>query len=183
MLDRAGIAKGLGRQVRRAAALLSARRAAWLRRARAVSARLVDRLPFVYSTSRLLDVVADRWRCQLNENAKTLCHTSLLPEHNHNEIVGMGCPEAVATRTVLLMLFDRGTHPRTARRMEHLLDITRSGYERALRLDAEGESEMERVFSLVMLGDMVSVELARRRGVDPLPVARIDELKRRMQRD
>jgi hypothetical protein len=38
------------------------------------------------------------------------------------------------------------------------------------------------MMSLVMLGDLVSVELASQLGVDPVPVSRIDELKRRLAR-
>ena len=49
-----------------------------------------------------------------------------------------------------------------------------------MRLESEGRSRLARMFSLVMMGDMVSVELARLRGVDPVPVARIAELKRLM---
>jgi hypothetical protein len=34
----------------------------------------------------------------------------------------------------------------------------------------------------VMLGDLVSIELATRRGVDPLPVERIESFKRELGR-
>ncbi|MBN2537357.1 bifunctional phosphoglucose/phosphomannose isomerase [candidate division WOR-3 bacterium] len=181
VLEHAGLGEFRG-QLDEAVGLLAARRDAWRRRAVTLAARLVDRLPLVLSTSRLLDCAADRWRCQLNENAKVICHTSRLPEHNHNEVVGMGRPAELAQRTVIIGLLERETHPRTSLRLRHVLAIARDGYEQAVRLRAEGRSPLARVLSLSMLGDLVSVELARLTGVDPMPVRRIDKLKRRLAR-
>jgi glucose/mannose-6-phosphate isomerase len=45
------------------------------------------------------------------------------------------------------------------------------------RVETRGETAIERVISLVLLGDLVSIYLATLRGVDPGPVRMIDELK------
>jgi len=181
-VERVGLSPSWRAALDEAVALLVARRGAWLRQATTLARNVAGNLPVVYSTARLLDAVADRWRCQLNENAKTLCHTNVLPEHNHNEIVGMGVPAYLARRSVLIGLFDPTTHPRTALRFRYALDITRGSYRRAFELHAEGRSALARVLSLVMIGDLLSVRLARERGVDPMPVERVAELKRRMAR-
>ncbi len=183
VVERLGLARGFGKDLNEATSLMVERRKQWLCRARAIARKLEGRLPVVYSTSRLLDAVADRWRCQLNENAEVMCHTNVFPEHNHNEIVGMGAPDFLAGRTALLVLLDRTTHPRTRLRLGHVLSITKAGYATAFRLETEGRSALARIFSMVMLGDLVSVELARLRGVDPTPIPRIDELKRRMAQE
>ena len=47
----------------------------------------------------------------------------------------------------------------------------------SFRLETRGETAVERVISLVLLGDLVSIYLATLRGVDPGPVRLIDELK------
>jgi glucose/mannose-6-phosphate isomerase len=47
----------------------------------------------------------------------------------------------------------------------------------ALRVEARGESRLERVLSLVLLGDLVSVYLATLDGVDPTPVEPIERFK------
>lgn len=155
-------------------------RNSWLARTAAIARYLVGRLPLVYSTSRALDAVADRWRCQFNENAGVLCHTSSFPEHNHNEIVGMGRPASPGKQTVVLALLDRETHPRTRFRLETVLGITETSYVRALRLESEGNSRLARVLSLILMGDLVSVFLARLSGKDPMEIGRIDALKRQM---
>lgn len=181
-LERLGVCHSYRKDIEETVGLLERRKQAWRRRARSLAGIIRDRLPIVYSTSRLLDAVAERWRCQLNENAKVMCHVNAFPEHNHNEIVGMGAPEFLPKRSVVVALVDSGTHPRTRLRLGHVLDITRGTYARAVTLESNGESALARVFSLLMLGDLVSVELAALRGVDPMPVTRIDELKRRMAR-
>jgi glucose/mannose-6-phosphate isomerase len=143
---------------------------------------MAGRLPMVYSTSRLLDAVADRWRCQLNENSGVLCHTSVLPEHNHNEIVGMGGPKHPGRHNVVIALLDRETHPRTRFRLESVLGIAAQSYDLAMCIESDGTSRLARVFSLVMLGDLVSVELARRLGKDAMEIDRISRLKELMGR-
>jgi glucose/mannose-6-phosphate isomerase len=179
-LERLGVCEVRPRRFEEAVRLMRARRRSWLGRARTIARHLFGQLPIVYSTSRMLDAVADRWRCQLNENAGVLCHTNVLPEHNHNEIVGMGRPEHPGSQNVVVALLDKETRRRTRFRLESVLDITADAYSLALRLESEGRSRLARVFSLIMLGDLVSVELARRLGKDAMAIDRIVELKRRM---
>ena len=179
-LERLGICESHQRGLEEAVRLMRSRRKSWLVRARTMAKHINGRLPLVYSTGRMLDAVADRWRCQLNENAGVMCHTNCFPEHNHNEIMGMGCPRHPGRNTVVVALLDRETHPRTRYRLESVLDINAETYQLAMRLESEGRSRLARIFSLVMLGDFVSVELARLVGKDAMEIKRIDELKRRM---
>ena len=51
-----------------------------------------------------------------------------------------------------------------------------------IRLETEGETRTERVLHAVMLGDLVSIELANARGVDPMPVEGIESFKRELGR-
>ena len=50
------------------------------------------------------------------------------------------------------------------------------------RLETEGESRAERLLWAVMLGDLLSLHLAARRGVDPTPIEAIDRLKEELGR-
>ena len=52
----------------------------------------------------------------------------------------------------------------------------------SFRLETRGQTSIERVISLVLLGDLVSIYLATLRGVDPRPVALIDELKEELSK-
>ena len=179
-IERLGVCEGHQSGLEEAVRLMRGSRRSWLVRARTIAKHIDGRLPLVYSTSRMLDAVADRWRCQLNENAGVLCHTNSFPEHNHNEIMGMGRPKHPGRNVVVIALLDRETHARTRYRLESVLDITEEAYYLAMRLESEGRSRLARIFSLVMMGDFVSVELARLLGKDAMEIERINELKRRM---
>jgi glucose/mannose-6-phosphate isomerase len=50
------------------------------------------------------------------------------------------------------------------------------------RLETRGQTSIERVISLVLLGDLVSIYLAALRGVDPGPVTVLEDLKDALSR-
>jgi len=180
VLSRLGVCRSYAPDIREAARLLRRRAATLGKQAGLLAWALRGSLPVVYSSSRLLDCVANRWRCQLNENAKVMCHTNVLPELDHNEIIGIGRPGFLRSRAVLVTLLDSGTHPRTRRRVRHTLAVTAGGFRRVLPLRSRGRSALARVCWLIALGDLVSCELARLNRVDPMAIARIDALKRLM---
>jgi glucose/mannose-6-phosphate isomerase len=76
-----------------------------------------------------------------------------------------------------VFLEDRGQHPRERRRFELTGDLIADGAEAVVRVETQGDSPTERLLWAVMLGDLVSLGLAARRGVDPTPIAVIDRLK------
>ncbi|MEO0108170.1 MAG: bifunctional phosphoglucose/phosphomannose isomerase [candidate division WOR-3 bacterium] len=168
------------KDLRRALNVLLMVRRRYCTRARTLARELAERLPVIYSTSRLLDPIADRWRCQFNENAKVFVHTNYFPELDHNEIVGLGSPAQLRPLTCLLVLSDPAAHERNSLRSKLTIDILKGTYTAAEFLVPDGESPLERVLSLLFLGDLVSVYLAQERNVDPMPVQRIDELKTRL---
>jgi len=120
--------------------------------------------------------VAYRWKTQINENAKLPAFSHELPELDHNELVGWDGAEEDAFAAVFLD--DRDLHPRVRQRIE----LTRAAIAPHAAgthvVESRGESRTERVVSLVLLGDLVSVYLAVLRGVDPTPVEALERLKR-----
>ncbi len=180
VFDRTGLAPRLASEVKSAVAILHARRRQLERRAVTVARFLHPALPVVYSASRSLDAVADRWRAQLNENSKLLCHTNQLPELDHNEIVGLGAPPAVAAARVVVLV-DSETHPRTLRRVRETLDVVKNACGGFRVVSATERLRLGRMLELVMVGDLASLKLAAMRGVNPRSIDRIDELKRRLE--
>jgi glucose/mannose-6-phosphate isomerase len=123
--------------------------------------------------------VAYRWKTQLNENAKVPAFSHELPELDHNEIVGWdGAAELGPFAAVFLD--DTDLHPRERRRIALTRELIAPEAKATFVVDGEGETTLARIFSLVLLGDLVSVYRAVLRGVDPSPVAVIEELKGRM---
>ena len=127
---------------------------------------LHDTIPVVHGAGRPAPV-ARRWKTQLNENAKVAAFASELPEANHNEIEGWerGARARAAVRG--LPRRTRTQHERIERRTDLTRDSSDGPGAPVVGRRRRGDTRVERVLSLVMLGDLVSVRLAELSGVDP----------------
>jgi len=146
--------------------------------AKQVAGWLHGHIPVVYGSAPRTGVVATRWAGQLSENSKTVAHVNVLPEMNHNEIVGWSGAEPLVGRARVVFLRDSEDSDRIARRIDITYDeVTASGCE-ARSIESFGATRLGRMLSLVSVGDFVSLYLACLYGVDPTPVAPIDRLKK-----
>lgn len=134
-------------------------------------------MPIIYAAQERMEVVAMRWRGQLNENAKILALSNVLPEMNHNEIVGWSGVQTFTNKYPVIFLQDKGDHRQVKRRFEVMAEIIRPLCSEIYSLNSDGRGLMARLFSLICLGDFVSVYLAVLNKVDPSPVPPIAYLK------
>lgn len=142
-----------------------------------VAQRLYGKLPIIYSGADRFDAVNLRWRGQLEENAKVLAYGNVLPEMNHNELVGWRVLHRLMNEMPVLFLRDKQDHKRVAVRMDITRSIVNEFAASATEIYSEGTSLLARMFSLIHLGDWVSFYLAMLNGIDPTPVKVIDYLK------
>ncbi|MBS1679299.1 MAG: bifunctional phosphoglucose/phosphomannose isomerase [Actinobacteria bacterium] len=173
----AGVAPHLHTEIDTAAAFLADRAETLQQQAREIAALVGEAVPVVYGAD-LTAPVARRWKTQVNENAKSPAWWGELPEVDHNELCGWS--GGGGDGPVALLLEDRDQHPRVARRFELTARSIEPGAAAVLRVETAGETRLERMLWAVMLGDLVSLELARLRGVDPLPVEAIERFKEEM---
>jgi glucose/mannose-6-phosphate isomerase len=144
--------------------------------AKALARRLAGTTPVTVGTE-LTAPVAYRWKCQFNENAKLPAFASRLPEADHNEICGW---EAADGQLSAIFLSAPGVHPRNADRVALTGRLIADTGARVEHVEARGETPLEQLFSLVLLGDLVSLYAAVLRGVDPVDIAMIDRLKQEL---
>jgi glucose/mannose-6-phosphate isomerase len=123
---------------------------------------------------------AYRWKTQFNENTELPAVAVPLPEADHNEVVGWRTLPELGRFTCVL-LEDPGAHPRNLRRTELTARLAEDAGIPVLRATARGETPIERVVSLVLLGDLVSLYAAVLRGADPVNVAVLDWLKAQLR--
>lgn len=191
-LGKLQLTRNKGREIRETLALLKQKTDEYgnpdpgTNKAFQLAEQLRGRIGIVYSSTERFDAVATRWRGQMAENGKSLMFGHVLPEMNHNELVGWKTLTDQMREMQVVFLRDKDDHPRVKMRM----DITRGviGEHTAHITEAwsEGTSLLARMFSLVYLGDWVSYYLAILHRTDPTPVSVIDflkdELSRRPQR-
>jgi glucose/mannose-6-phosphate isomerase len=143
--------------------------------AKTIARGLLGTIPVVVGAG-LTTPIAYRWKTQINENSKLPCFTHELPEFDHNELVGWEGAREVG-RFAAVFLDDSDAHPRVKERMAITERLIAPSAAASFHLETRGQTTIERVISLVLMGDLVSIYLAALRGVDPGPVRAIDELK------
>lgn len=174
-----GAAPSLRAEIEAAADFLGREAEALRGRAGEIAAPLAETVPVVHGAD-LTAPVARRWKTQLNENAKLPAFFSELPEADHNEICGWSAERAGGFAGVFLE--DADQHPRERRRFQLTADAVRAVGAAVVRVETEGESRVARLGWATMLGDLVSLEIAERLGVDPLAIEPIVRLKEAMGR-
>jgi glucose/mannose-6-phosphate isomerase len=139
--------------------------------------QLQGRIGVIYSATERLDAINTRWRGQMAENGKSLMWGHVLPEMNHNELVGWKSLREQMKDMQVIFLRDKDDHKRVQMRMDITKQIINEHTQRITEVWSEGKSPLARMFSLIHLGDWVSLYLAILHGVDPMPVEVIDYLK------
>jgi glucose/mannose-6-phosphate isomerase len=145
--------------------------------AKLIAQKLYRKVPVIYTASELLYPVVTRWRNQFNENSKVLAFSNVLPELNHNEIMGWEAPREVLEKFNILFLRDQSELSRNKIRLEITKDIFQKNNVPIFEVFGEGKSLLARIFSLLYIGDWVSYYLALLYEKDPLKIDSIQFLK------
>jgi glucose/mannose-6-phosphate isomerase len=149
--------------------------------ARLLAHALMGRFPVIYGESGFSEVVALRWKQQINENAKAHCYFDVFPELLHNELESWHLSDNGQVKEyAILFLRDSAWEQQTgmAAKIEATKRLAEDKGAKVYDLWTRGKSELSRLLSLCYVGDYVSVYLASSRGIDPGPVRNIEHLKK-----
>ena len=144
--------------------------------------RIGRTIPLIHGGGTIGGAAAQRWKTQVNENAKSPAFWAAQPELCHNEVAGWG-QHGDATRQLLTLVNLRHDHehPQVSRRFELVADLVREVVSSIEEVHAEGEGELAQLLDLILFGDFVSLHLAAQEGLDPGPVPALVEIKSRLQ--
>jgi len=134
---------------------------------------LHDKLPIIYSTDRFAPVSV-RFRQQLNENAKMLSWSGVIPEMNHNELVGW---RSKNNNLAVVYFRSKDDFQRNQTRIDINKEIIGKYTDTIIEIFAKGDSLIEQSMYLVHLGDWISWYVSQLRGMDSIEVDVIDYLK------
>jgi len=146
--------------------------------AKKVANKIYDKIPVIYTTDRM-ESVAVRLRQQINENAKMLCWHHVIPEMNHNELVGWTEPHP---NMAVIYLRNHDDFKRNQVRMEINQKIIIKHTETIIDIFSKGGTLIEKAFYLVHLGDWISWYLSELKEVDAIEVNVIDYLKSELKK-
>jgi glucose/mannose-6-phosphate isomerase len=146
--------------------------------AKRIALALQDSVAAAYASGALAPA-ARRFANQLNENSKVLSWWGVMPEMNHNELVGWDGDEDL-DRFTAVFLRHAGEHEQAKKRYEFTGRLIQERGGRLVQIDSRGDTLPERLLTSSLAGDAVSVYLAAIRGVDPTPVDVIMNLKSRV---
>ncbi len=132
--------------------------------------------PVIYSGPFLFPAVI-RWKTQFAENSKNVAFINVFSELNHNEIMSWNFPEFLVHNTVFFFLRDESDHPRIKQRMDLTEKIFKDKKIEVINVPSFGKHPVERIFSLIILGDWLSFYLAVLNNADPTEIKEISYLK------
>ncbi|MGI8850802.1 MAG: SIS domain-containing protein [Acidimicrobiales bacterium] len=185
-LESVGLFPGAGQWIQLAVDQLKRRRDALVGAgssgaAAKVAERIGRTIPLIHGGGAVGATAAQRWKTQVNENAKAPAFWSSQPELCHNEVCGWG-QHGDVTRQVITAVALRhdAEHPQVSRRFELVGELLREVVSDVIEVRAEGEGDLAQLLDLIYFGDHVSLWMAAAAGVDPGPVPVLVDLKRQL---
>ncbi len=180
-LSEAGLLPDSAASIGAAAATLARRRDAYVAPggpADELARRMGRTIPLVYGAEGVAAVAARWWKAQVNLNAKAPAFAAALPELTYGELAGWGQGGDLTRQAMsLVLLRHRGEGARAAALFESVRAATEEVMADVFEVEGEGDDDLCRFFDLALLGQVVSLHLAAREGVDPGPVPAVDEAR------
>ncbi len=149
--------------------------------AKRIARSLCGRFAVIYG-AELLAEVAHRWKTQVNENSKAWAFYEIIPEMNHNSVVGYEFPSDLKKDIFVVIIDSQFLSDRIRIRLEAVKHLLMTAGVAFTEASGVGDTAIAHVMSLVLLGDYVSYYLAFLNGTEPGPVRAIDYLKAQLGR-
>ena len=133
----------------------------------------------IYGGTELSQLVASRWKTQINENAKSKAYVGSMPEVHHNEILSWEADiEGSKSNFFLVFLRDDLENPQIAKRFDLTKELLG---EKVNILNIEPKSKdttLSKLMELILLGDLFSLSLADELKMIPENIEGIENLKK-----
>ncbi len=141
--------------------------------AMALAKKLYGTTPVIY-TAAGFEGVGVRFRQQINENSKMLCWHHVIPEMNHNELLGW----RINTDNLGVVYFrNKCDFDRNQVRIDINKDVISKFTDNITEVWSQGDSRIENTLYHIHLGDWVSWYLSEMNNVDAIEIDVINYLK------
>ncbi len=142
--------------------------------AKDLAAKVKGKVPIIYSSQKMF-CIAEKWKTDINENAKTHAFYNIFPEFNHNEICAYEHPVG---KFHVIIVSDSEDHPRIKKRIKIFKNIAGKYKTPVTEIAITGNSFLTRLLSSVWMGLFLAYYMAMEYGLDPTPVKIVEQLKK-----
>ncbi|MEO8399351.1 MAG: bifunctional phosphoglucose/phosphomannose isomerase [Ignavibacteriaceae bacterium] len=142
--------------------------------------QLIGFIPTIYSAVDLTSAVGYRLKCQFNENSKLHAFCNIIPEMNHNEIIGWESFSEKQFHTKIINILDKDYDPQIKKRFDITSELASKKGVEIINLKSEEDNFKVRLMDLIYLCDWITYYAAVLRGFDPTEIENINILKERL---
>lgn len=146
--------------------------------AKQLAKKMEGKTPIIYGGS-LTYPAAYKWKIDVNENAKNTAWCNRLPEFNHNEFIGWSS-HPIEKPFAVIDLVSSFEHQRVLKRFAVTDRLLSGKRPKATSIEAQGDTVLEQLLYLVLLGDFATTYLAILNNVDPTPVDLVEKFKKEL---
>ena len=150
--------------------------------AKKIAKQINKKTCIIYGGTDLTELVASRWKTQINENAKSKAFVGSMPEVHHNEILSWDADvEGSKSNYVLILLRDNSENSQIAKRF-HLTQKLLGEKVEIFNIEPKSQSTtLFKLMELVLLGDLFSISLADELNMIPEDIEGIENLKKLLE--
>ena len=138
-----------------------------------IAKKLHKTFPIIY-TEAPMEGVAVRFRQQIAENSKMLSSHHVIPEMNHNELVGWRTPNEDLS---VVFFRSKDEYYRNTARIEKTKEVSGKYTDNVNEIYAKGEGRIQQALYLIHFGDWITYDLAELKQIDSVEVDVIEGLK------
>ncbi len=161
------------KNIKQSISLLNKKKNKIKEQAKLIAKKLFNTTPVIYVADGF-EGVAVRFRQQVNENSKMLCWHQVVPEMNHNELLGW----RTNTDSLSVIFFrNKIDNKRNQIRIDINKSVISKYTKKIIEVWSEGETLMENTLYHIHLGDWISWYLSEMNGVDAIEIDVINYLK------
>jgi len=150
--------------------------------AKKIAKQINKKTCIIYGGTDLTELVASRWKTQINENAKSKAFVGSMPEVHHNEILSWDADvEGSKSNYVLILLRDKSENAQIAKRFDLTQKLLGEKVE-IFNIEPKSQSTtLIKLMELVLLGDLFSISLADELNMIPEDIEGIENLKKLLE--
>ena len=146
-----------------------------------IAGQIGTKTAVIYAGSDLTYLAAQRWKTQINENSKSKAFVGFMPEVHHNEILSWEADQEGSKNNFTLILLRGNDHKKIDNRFEFTKELIGSKVDTIDVTNISSGNLIIDLFHLVLLGDLVSINLADQLNIDPFNIDVIEILKKKLK--